>query len=580
MSPLVVQTGSAASAQPAAPPYMVPPSAWVDAGRLVIDLPSDKNAEAVWADPKLDALYKSNDPEKTRLLKLVRSGIPHSVRGKIYSKILKVDKMDDYDKNFEQALRRTHGASIPDDPLPPTFGGRTHKSELALTKEGSLVADHILCILAHDFPTLEYCPFITTLTYLLCHVMGSHDDALGAVVSIVKQAMNRDRINEAPAGGAPNSNSSSKPPSYRDWKYFPTFRKDTRFMQRAFGNLLARQNAKLHHRVAELQAAELEPIWSRWLTDLFVGALPQPAVWRVLDSFVVEGYRALFRVGIALLVCNKDPILKATALDQVLPLISATTTTTTTTITTTATTSAAAAVPQPDPQQSAEGLQAQQAAAAAAAWSMATPFATLFAAAWAVRMQQCDIRGGIHHHAALAAISQADDLHETQYKFQRGTPKMKDLPPLPGSAAAAAAAATTAAAGASLTTSGPAEAGGGGGGGGDGAGGERGGRPSSIMKDDYWIAVWSWIPPAMRVAELELVFASREHGYHISTLFQRTAGRKPMIMVVETPESVFGAYLPEAWPETDAQRGSFYGTGETFLFTLSPYAKLYPWIGR
>ncbi|KAJ3201770.1 hypothetical protein HDU82_007879 [Entophlyctis luteolus] len=52
-------------------------------------------------------------------------------------------------------------------------------------------------------------------------------------------------------------------------------------------------------------------------------------------------------------------------------------------------------------------------------------------------------------------------------------------------------------------------------------------------------------------------------------------------MIVESAcGSVFGACLSEPWPECDAGRGVFYGTGETFLFTLSPYAKMYPWVGR
>lgn len=46
-----------------------------------------------------------------------------------------------------------------------------------------------------------------------------------------------------------------------------------------------------------------------WLSDYFVPFLPQCVLWRVLDCFIVEGYKTLFRVGIAILQNHRDAIL-------------------------------------------------------------------------------------------------------------------------------------------------------------------------------------------------------------------------------------------------------------------------------
>lgn len=546
---------------------------WFNDQKVFRDEPDILNAESLWLDPKLQKLYEAKDLENTRLLKMVRQGIPHMLRGRVYAKILKVDKMDAYDKNFELALKRTYGAVVPEVPLPPTFGGRTHKMDLALSKEGEVVADHILCILAHDFPSLEYCPYVTTLTYLLCHVMDTPDEALGAIVSIVKQALQR----SGSGGGLTPLDSplSSSQSTTRDWRFFPTFRKDSRYLLRAFGNLLAKQNAKLHHHIAELQTMHPEPIWSRWMTDLYVGTLPQPMLWRILDSFVVEGYKTLFRIGIALLQLHKDALMKTATVDVAMAILeggfngdNAGTA---------AGIPIAGSPPATKTSRTSATSTPSVGGATQAAWS--NTFKPFFAAAWWVNISTADIRGALTHHSTLSAISQGDDLNETpQLKYQRGTPKLKDPP----------------------STS-PVDSSGGGPAGAKGKqqnntsanDGDQGsiasdvqttaaatGAVSAIMSDDYWIALWSWIPPNLRMTELELMFSTRHHGHHISTLFAQTSDRKPMIILIETATGVFGAFLSEAWPETDDKRGNFYGTGETFLFTLKPRAKMYAWVGR
>jgi hypothetical protein len=553
----------------------------------------------------LDKLLTSPNLEKTKLLKLAQAGIPNDMRGeigeclsrlslgflkntltshvliaKIYCRLLKVDKMDgicfvcaqflcskltydyvfptntsDYDKNYEIALKRTHGAIIPDEPLPPLFGGRSYRSYMALTKEACLIADHVLCILAHDFPSLEYCPFIAPLVTLLCHQMETPDEVLGAMVSLVKQALHKDKTIPSASGGADSSSSKG---TTKDWRYFPTFRKDTKYMSRAFGNLLNKQSAKLYHHISELQVNKADPIWANWLTDIFIGVLPMPLLWRVLDAFMIDGYKTLFKVGVAVILSQKNAIMKCTSIDALATLLTDASYTALTTPLSSA----------PPPSLSPECPN--------------TTFAVdpICNAAWGVNVSVADVRNGIHHHISLQGISQSEDIHEAHYKYQRGIPKLRSLhQPTHGDTENDDGHSSSAVQSGHI-------------------------RGSMIIKDEHWIAMWSWIPPHLRVCELELVFTTAVHGHHISTLFNRTEGKKPTIIVVETDKSVFGAFLPESWPTNDSGRSNYFGTGmlqsrlslhlqpmdthlhickhvgETFLFTLEPYAKLYPWVGR
>jgi hypothetical protein len=101
---------------------------------------------------------------------------------------------------------------------------------------------------------------------------------------------------------------------------------------------------------------------------------------------------------------------------------------------------------------------------------------------------------------------------------------------------------------------------------------------STVLESDYWIAMWSWIPSSKQLDSIQLVFTTREHGTHISSLYKLTENISPMILIIETTKGqIFGAYLSQPWQRAD---GQYYGNGETFLFTLAPYAKLYPWVGR
>lgn len=101
-------------------------------------------------------------------------------------------------------------------------------------------------------------------------------------------------------------------------------------------------------------------------------------------------------------------------------------------------------------------------------------------------------------------------------------------------------------------------------------------KPSSFMKDEDWASLWSWIPARYRLLDLELVFTTTEHGHHLSTLLYQVQELEPIILLIETISGkILGAYVSKAL--TTRYGPTFYGSGETFLFTTKPMAQQYSW---
>ena len=101
-------------------------------------------------------------------------------------------------------------------------------------------------------------------------------------------------------------------------------------------------------------------------------------------------------------------------------------------------------------------------------------------------------------------------------------------------------------------------------------------RPSSFVTDSEWSAIWSWIPVRFKILDLEMIFTSAEHGHRLATLFERAADAEPLLLLVETTDgNIFGAYLSKSLRNRSSRK--FFGTGETFPFTLRPAPAHFPW---
>ena len=96
----------------------------------------------------------------------------------------------------------------------------------------------------------------------------------------------------------------------RPWNYFPTLNKsDVHLFGSAFGDLLESYAAKLYKHLKEVYAMRDKQIWVCWFHALFLGFFPVELVYRILDAFLHEGYKVLYRYALAALILSKQQIM-------------------------------------------------------------------------------------------------------------------------------------------------------------------------------------------------------------------------------------------------------------------------------
>eukprot|EP00117_Sycon_ciliatum_P008621 scpid40768/ scgid11240/ TBC1 domain family member 24 len=110
-----------------------------------------------------------------------------------------------------------------------------------------------------------------------------------------------------------------------------------------------------------------------------------------------------------------------------------------------------------------------------------------------------------------------------------------------------------------------------------------GGVHSAIITDKkQWDMVWQWLPTRYQIMKPRRVFTSDDDGYSLSTLYERCGTEEPLLLLVRTTaRDVFGAFLTVSLHERlrGTKAFSYFGSGETFLFSLLPHADCHRWTG-
>ena len=66
----------------------------------------------------------------------------------------------------------------------------------------------------------------------------------------------------------------------------------------------------------------------------------------------------------------------------------------------------------------------------------------------------------------------------------------------------------------------------------------------------------------------------------MNTLYNKIDDLEYCIIVIKTIEGeIFGAFCSGLWSERRNAKTRCFGKGETFLFTIFPTEKVYPWVG-
>lgn len=111
---------------------------------------------------------------------------------------------------------------------------------------------------------------------------------------------------------------------------------------------------------------------------------------------------------------------------------------------------------------------------------------------------------------------------------------------------------------------------------------------SSIV-DNYDLLddLWQYIPERAAVKNVSVVFNSNNDGTSLQTFFSRVDPFEETIIIIRTIKNeVFGSYCSSSWSlrknqaQSAAKKSYYFGNGETFLFTLQPTFSVYLWVGR
>ncbi len=222
---------------------------------------------------------------------IVRKGFHPKNRPKVWRTLVMGDGFNETskEKEFDMLADEMWHGHIPDyEELEhhvhvPDFGGpHSLFHSHPITEQGEAVVERLLCILQHTHPDVVYCPFLPDLCSILCLHMPEWE-----VYHVVDRIIQR---------------------SKRDEWYLPVTGERFMCYIESFLTLLQARLHALHKHIKKL-GINFEVEVEVWFARLFVSFLPYDLVLRIMDCFLSEGAKMLFRVGLALLRIHEKELL-------------------------------------------------------------------------------------------------------------------------------------------------------------------------------------------------------------------------------------------------------------------------------
>lgn len=106
-----------------------------------------------------------------------------------------------------------------------------------------------------------------------------------------------------------------------------------------------------------------------------------------------------------------------------------------------------------------------------------------------------------------------------------------------------------------------------------------GGSASEVLSDPQFGAklvpkLEASLATRFRSYDWKLLYSLAQHGASLHTLLRNVRGKSPTLVVVETTRGdVFGGFAAVPW----TKGSSYYGNGESFVFTCQPRFERFPW---
>lgn len=264
----------------------------------------------------------------------LRSGIARADRADVWMSLLmrfgQLEERKSFVLQYHRALDDAFGGELhlhddesgggpPRWPAPPSnrfvpaFGGEAISAQFAkthgLAAREMAVVSRILCTLSYA-TCRDDCPPLPDVVAMLAHELPE-PFAYGAALALLESGslLEWDPMHESNAmQGAPRSGVLAAPPR-------ASRREIERSALAAFADLVVLRCRRVARHLA-LIGCSVAGLAAEWFNRLFVGTLPYPTAVRVFDSFLLEGAKVLFRVGVALLQRHARALLACATAEQ------------------------------------------------------------------------------------------------------------------------------------------------------------------------------------------------------------------------------------------------------------------------
>ncbi|KAL7717073.1 Oxidation resistance protein 1 [Entamoeba marina] len=90
--------------------------------------------------------------------------------------------------------------------------------------------------------------------------------------------------------------------------------------------------------------------------------------------------------------------------------------------------------------------------------------------------------------------------------------------------------------------------------------------PTDFLPVDTVKYLNQMLPVRVSVLEFECIFSTKTDGFSLNTLYLLVAARSPLLILIQSGKDIFGGYIPSSLRIGK----NYYGTGETFIFSLTP----------
>lgn len=107
-------------------------------------------------------------------------------------------------------------------------------------------------------------------------------------------------------------------------------------------------------------------------------------------------------------------------------------------------------------------------------------------------------------------------------------------------------------------------------------------KGSNLLSKQEWELLCSWLPDRLRIKKPVCLFTTDTDGYSIRTLYSKCEADDETILLVKSSfGEIIGAFASTSWSERRSGHKTltYFGTGESFVFRLSPRPVKYTWTG-